>query len=112
MYIGTNPKGEIIYDSIILPVNNICSSTESSYTWTNLTQGEYEFSVIAYTSKGSGKAASLMISTLPNYGKLIIIVTFNYIGYVTRYFKNTDAPKADTHFPMFLTLKYITLRIT
>ena len=70
MYIGTNSEGEIIYDSIILQVNNTCSSTESSYTWTNLTQGEYEFSVIAYTSKGQGETASLMISILPDYGKL------------------------------------------
>ena len=41
-------------------------------------QGEYQFSVVAYTSKGPGETASLMISTLPDNSKLII-VTINYV---------------------------------
>ena len=56
-------------------MNNNCSCIESSYAWTDLTQGEYQFSVIAYTGIGPGETASLMISTLPNNGMLIIIVT-------------------------------------
>ena len=36
-------------------------------------QGEYQFSVVAYTNKGSGETASLMISTLPNNGMLILL---------------------------------------
>ena len=44
---------------------------ESSYTWSNLIQGEYQFSVVAFTSKGPGEAANLTLSTLPNNsGKL------------------------------------------
>ena len=111
MYIGTNSDGEIIYDSIILQVNNICSSIESSYTWTNLTQSEYEFSVIAYTSKGPGKAASLMISTLPKYGKLIIILTLNYIAMSQAILKIQMLQELIIIFNV-LTLKYVKLRIT
>ena len=41
---------------------------ESSYIWSNLIQGEYQFSVVAFTSKGPGEAANLILSTLPNNG--------------------------------------------
>ena len=51
----------------------LCSS---SYTWTDLTQGHYQFNVVAFTSKGSGEAASLMISILLNNGVLKIIAIY------------------------------------
>ena len=66
-YINTNPQGKITSDSAILTVDS-SDSTESSYTWTDLVQGEYQFSVVAFTSKRPGKAASLMLPRLP--GKL------------------------------------------
>ena len=54
-------------------MDNSCRcSIESSYTWDNLIQGEYQFSVVAFTDKGPGKAASLTLSTLPYNGKLIM----------------------------------------
>ena len=52
----------------------LCSS---SYTWTDLTQGQYQFSVVAYTSKGSGETASLMIFILNNGTLIIIIIVKN-----------------------------------
>ena len=60
----------MFYNFTILAADN--SSIESSYTWTDLIQGEYQFSVVAFTSKGPGESASLMLSLsmLPN-GKLI-----------------------------------------
>ena len=42
-----------------------------SYTWTNLTQGRYEFFVSASTLAGEGKRARLMLSILPNNGKFV-----------------------------------------
>ena len=72
-YTATNPQQEKLYNYTILQVDNTCSSIESSYTWDNLIQGEYQFSVVAFTSKGPGEAASLMLSTLPNDGKLILV---------------------------------------
>ena len=42
-----------------------------SYTWTDLTQGEHQFSVVAHTSTGAGVVESLTLS-IPS-GKLIII---------------------------------------
>ena len=43
----------------------------SSYTWprNNLIQGEYQFSVVAFTSKGPGEAANLMFFS---NGKLML----------------------------------------
>ena len=78
-YIATNSQHEIVYT--IIQVDNTCSSIESSYTWSNLIQDEYQFSVIAFTSKGPGEAASLTLSTLPNNGKLILYLSCNH-GYV------------------------------
>ena len=47
---------------MILLVNN--NNTESLYTWTNLVyQGEYQFSVVAFTSQGPGDADSLIVDT-------------------------------------------------
>ena len=66
-------QSETAFDYSILQVDNSCScSIESSYTWDNLIQGEYQFSVVAFTDKGPGEAASLTLSTLPNNGKLIM----------------------------------------
>ena len=41
---------------------------ESSYTWSNLIQGEYQFSVVAFTSEGPGEATNLLLSALSNNG--------------------------------------------
>ena len=71
-YIAINSQLEVFYDYAILQVDNTCSSTEPSYTWSNLIQGNYQFSVVAFTIKGPGEAANLMLSTLPNNGKLIL----------------------------------------
>ena len=73
-YITTNSQLEVFYDYAILQVDNTCSSIEPSYTWSNLIQGNYQFSVVGFTIKGPGEAANLMLSTLPNNGKLILHV--------------------------------------
>ena len=63
-------QSETFYNNSILKVDNSGSyCMESSYTWSNLIQGEYQFSVVAFTSKGPGEAANLMLSTLLNNGK-------------------------------------------
>ena len=63
-YIATNTQHEIFYNYTILQVDNTCSSIELSYTWSNLVQGEYQFSVVACTSEGPGEdgAANLTLS--------------------------------------------------
>ena len=71
-YTATNTQLEIFYNFTIVQVDNTCSSIESSYTWSNLIRGEYQFSVVAFTSEGPGEAANLSLSTLLNNGKLII----------------------------------------
>ena len=61
------------YNSTILQID-INSDIDSSYTWSNLIQGRYQFSVVAFTSTGPGKAASFMLSvvyTLPDNGMLV-----------------------------------------
>ena len=71
-YIATNLQHKAFYNYTILLVDSSCScSIVSSYTWTDLIQGEYHFSVVAFTNKGPGEAASLMLSTIPNDGRLI-----------------------------------------
>ena len=50
----------MLYNSTILVEDNI----ESSYTWTNLIQGDYQFSVVGSTSTGPGEAASMMLSIM------------------------------------------------
>ena len=42
-----------------------------SYTWTDLIQGRYQFSVVAFTRVGPGDVVSLMLSTLPTNGKIV-----------------------------------------
>ena len=78
-YIAANSQHEISYDYTILQVDNSCSSIESSYAWSNLIQGEYQFSVVAFTSRGPGEAANLTLSTLPNNGKLILYLSGKHI---------------------------------
>ena len=63
-YAGINPEGNILQSFII----KVDSSIESSYTWHGLTQGRHQFNVVAFTNKGPGEAASLMLCTLPNNG--------------------------------------------
>ena len=75
-YFATNSQHEIVYT--IIQVDNTCSSIESSYTWSNIVQGEYQFSVIAYTNKGSGEPANLTLSILSNDGKLIFYLPCNH----------------------------------
>ena len=53
----------------ILPVTNGGGST-LSYTWIEIIQGRYQFSVMASTNAGLGESASLMLSILPSNGKL------------------------------------------
>ena len=59
----------MLYNSIILQVDNGGGSI-LSYTWTDLIQGRYHFSVVASTRAGSGEAASLMLSISDN-GKFV-----------------------------------------
>ena len=58
----------MLYDFAILQVDNGGDSI-LSYTWTDLIQGRYQFSVVAFTRAGQGEATSLMLSTLPKNGK-------------------------------------------
>ena len=68
-YTAINPQGNITYGSAILKVDRRSNSSDSSYTWTDLTQSEYQFSVVAFTAQGPGETASLMLPRLP--GKLV-----------------------------------------
>ena len=61
-YSGINSQEGIFHDFIIQEVDS-SSSIESSYTWNNLMEGDYQFSVTAFTNQGRGGAASLMLST-------------------------------------------------
>ena len=60
----------MLYNFSILRVDNDGGSI-LSYTWTDLIQGRYQFSVVAFTRVGPGEASSLMFSTLPNNGKFV-----------------------------------------
>ena len=77
-YIATNTQHEIPYNFAILPVDNTCSSNELSYTWSNLVPGEYQFSVVEFTSRGPGEAANVMLFILPSNGKLMLTTTASY----------------------------------
>ena len=46
------------------------SSINSSHTWIGLIRGQYQFSVVAFNSKGPGDIDSVKVSTVPS--KLII----------------------------------------
>ena len=61
----------MLYNFSILRVDNGGGSI-LSYTWTDLIQGRYQFSVVAFTRVGPGEVASLMLSTLRNNGKFLI----------------------------------------
>ena len=69
-YTGTNSQGETVSDSIIQKADTN-SNINLSYTWpwSNLIQGEYQFSVVAFTSEGRGEAANLMVYS---NGKLML----------------------------------------
>ena len=67
-FTGTNSKDEIVNNSFIQTVYTN-STINSSFTWSNLIHGEYQFSVVAFTSKGPGEAANLMLFS---NGKLIL----------------------------------------
>ena len=67
-YVGVTLEGEIFHSFAIQQIDNSSDNTESSYTWSDLIQGRHQFSVVAFTSKGPGEAASLMLSTLSNNG--------------------------------------------
>ena len=47
------------------------SSVNSSYTLSSIPRGRYQFSVVAFTSRGPGEAASFALSTLPDNGMLV-----------------------------------------
>ena len=93
-YIATNSQHEIFYNNTIIQVNNTCSSIESSYTWSNLVQGEYQFSVIAYTNKGPGEPANLTLSILPNNGKLIFYLSCSHDYVCCKVLYKMDPPKS------------------
>ena len=70
-YSGINSLDEIFHNLTILQVDNGGGST-LNYTWTDLVQGRYQFSVVASTSIGPGETANLMISTLPNINSKLL----------------------------------------
>ena len=47
------------------------------YKLSNLIQGEYQFSVVAFTSKGPGEAANVPLSALPS--KLIVVAINSFV---------------------------------
>ena len=53
-----------------IQTTDIDCSIDSSFTWFGLTRGLYQFSVVAFTSKGPGDINSVNVSTVPS--KLII----------------------------------------
>ena len=55
------------YNFSILQVDN-GGDIILSYTRTDLIQGRYQFSVVAFTRVGPGEVASLMLSTLTDNG--------------------------------------------
>ena len=57
-YIGTDSQNYAIQKA------NIDSSVNSSYTWISLIQGQYQFSVVAFTSKGPGEDDSVNVITV------------------------------------------------
>ena len=57
-YIGTDSQNYAIQKA------NIDSSVNSSYTWIGLIQGQYQFSVVAFTSKGPGEVDSVNVITV------------------------------------------------
>ena len=59
-YISTDSQNYITQTA------NIDSSVDSSHTWIGLTRGQYQFSVVAFTSKGPGEVNSIGISTVPS----------------------------------------------
>ena len=60
----------MLYNSTVVVDNEI----ESSYTWTNLIQGIYHFSVVASTSAGPGEAASMMLSISKLFDSYVFII--------------------------------------
>ena len=65
-YIATSLQSETFYNYSIQQVDSSHGSDESSYTWSNLIQGRYQFIVVAFTSKGPGEASILMLPSLPS----------------------------------------------
>ena len=57
-------QSELACNSSILQTD-INSSIDSSYAWSNLIRGRYQFSVVAFTRKGPGDAVRFMLSILP-----------------------------------------------
>ena len=60
----------MLYNFSILRVDN-GGDIILSYTWTDLIQGRYQFSVVAFTRVGPGEVANLTLSTLPTNGKIV-----------------------------------------
>ena len=60
----------MLYNFSILRVDN-GGDIILSYTWTDLIQGRYQFSVVAFTRVGLGEVANLTLSTLPTNGKIV-----------------------------------------
>ena len=63
-YSAIDLQSEMVCNPPILQTD-INSSIDLSYTWSNLIRGRYNFSVVAFTSKGPGETATFMLSILP-----------------------------------------------
>ena len=74
-YVGINSDGKIFH-SFAIQQEDYSSNMSSSYTWTGLIQCRHQFRVVAFTSKGPGEAANLMLSTLPSNGNLKLLLIF------------------------------------
>ena len=79
-YVGINSNDSIFHDFAIQQADN-SSNMSSSYTWTSLIHGRHQFRVVAFTSKGPGKAANLMLLTPPSNGINLIILFMPVIKY-------------------------------
>ena len=64
-------QGEQFYNYYVVQQVDSSNDINSSYTWTDLSQADYQFSVVAFTNKGAGETARLMLPRLPINGKLL-----------------------------------------
>ena len=76
-YVGINSDGNIFHDFAIQQEDS-SSNMSSSYTWTSLIHGRHQFRVAAFTSKGPGEAAKLMLLTPPSNGIILFMPIIKY----------------------------------
>ena len=77
-YVSVNSEGKIFQNFTIHNIHkeDNSSNIRSSYVWTDLIPTRHRFSVVAFTSKGPGEAATLMLSTLPVKSVVYIYSTY------------------------------------